>query len=90
MVRYVLQMAVISLLIGCSSMARDTSRGTDQESPGPCIIPVKEPRICTQQYEPVCACDGRTFGNACTATAAGIQRFTPGQCDDQDTPDRRD
>jgi len=35
--------------------------------------PGREPRICTQQYEPVCAGRGghvRTFGNACEARNA--------------------
>ncbi len=53
------------------------------EDPGPCIVPPKgEPRMCTQQYDPVCGCDGRTYGNACTATASGVRRMRPGRCED--------
>ena len=30
------------------------------------------PPYCTEQFEPVCACDGQSYGNRCKAAAAGV------------------
>ena len=73
-----------------SSGCATRQENLDSQDQAPCIIDVSEQerRICTMQYVPVCGCNGKTYGNACSATGAGVQRFQPGRCEDlAQTPD---
>lgn len=50
------------------------------KAPQKCVENPQADCICTRQYDPVCGCNNKTYGNACMAECAGIKTYQKGEC----------
>jgi hypothetical protein len=68
-------LATILLLTNssCLNTIQDSSLCIDESR-------IKPDQMCTAQYDPVCGCNGKTYGNACEANRAGVTSYTKGAC----------
>lgn len=62
-----LTMVILNIILGCSKENN-------------CIEHIRQNCVCTAQYDPVCGCNGKTYGNACEAACASVEVSYKGEC----------
>lgn len=76
---------------GCSSDGDCKKGAFCQTAPGVCGEGLgsceTRPEACILIYDPVCGCDGVTYGNACQAASAGVNVASEGACESGSTCD---
>jgi hypothetical protein len=70
---------IVGASIGCEQKLEEKSPLNKDVNAG-CVEKLNMDVVSTAQYEPVCGCNGKTYGNACVAGAAGIMIVYNGEC----------
>lgn len=62
---------ILLFMLSCKTIEQDNC--IDQSK-------IRPDAMCTAQFDPVCGCDGRTYGNLCEAENAGVISYKKGAC----------
>ncbi|MEM7162379.1 MAG: Kazal-type serine protease inhibitor domain-containing protein [Bacteroidota bacterium] len=63
---------ILSLILFLSCAQKDIHQA--------CVEKPNPDCFCTEQWDPVCGCNQKTYSNACHAQCAGILQFESGEC----------
>ncbi|MDA9987017.1 Kazal-type serine protease inhibitor [Crocinitomicaceae bacterium] len=79
---FYLTFSALLLTIVISCLKQENCRSVENIAQETCIdSSLIDPSVaCTEQYDPVCGCNGVTYSNACHADRNGITSYEQGPC----------
>jgi hypothetical protein len=83
--KYIIILFMFSLLMISCEKDENSCVPVPENNNGPCIdsLLMDSTSACFDLYDPVCGCDGVTYGNSCYATIfGGVSSYVSGECCD--------